>query len=63
MDYNEVISNLSGKGISIKTDSHYSVLEEAPQSYKDIDQVVSSMEKSGISRPVASLCPIGVIKG
>ena len=63
MDYNEVISNLSGKGISIKTDSHYSVLEEAPQSYKDIDQVVSSMEKSGISRPVASLFPIGVIKG
>ncbi len=63
LDYNDVIGNLSGKGISIKTDSQYSVLEEAPQSYKDIAQVANSMVKSGISRPVASMFPLGVIKG
>ena len=37
--------------------------EEAPQAYKDVDQVVGSVECAGISRIVARLRPIGVMKG
>lgn len=39
------------------------LVEEMPGAYKDIDAVVTVLEKSGISRPVARIRPVGVIKG
>jgi len=39
------------------------VSEEAPEAYKDVDRVVLVADKVGISRPVARLVPIGVVKG
>jgi len=39
------------------------IAEEMPDAYKDIDQVVRIVEKAGLSRRVAKLRPLGVIKG
>jgi len=39
------------------------VAEEMRGAYKDVSRVVEVMEKAGISRRVARLRPIGVIKG
>lgn len=38
-------------------------MEEAPESYKDVTQVVDSCHRAGISRKCIKLRPIAVIKG
>ncbi len=38
-------------------------LDEAPQAYKDIDLVVETLTEIGLSRKVARLLPLAVIKG
>ncbi|MDW7729686.1 MAG: RtcB family protein [Bacillota bacterium] len=38
-------------------------LDEAPQAYKNIDQVVETFTEIGLSRKVARLSPLAVIKG
>ena len=37
--------------------------EEAPQAYKDIESVVNISTQAGLSKKVARLKPLGVIKG
>jgi tRNA-splicing ligase RtcB len=37
--------------------------EEQPDAYKDVKEVVSVLHQAGISRRVARLRPLGVIKG
>ena len=37
--------------------------EEMPEAYKDVERVVNVMHAAGISRKVARLRPIGVVKG
>ena len=39
------------------------VVEETPQAYKDVDEVVEVSDRLGIATKVARLVPIGVIKG
>jgi len=39
------------------------IAEEMPEAYKDIDQVVNIVDKAGLSKKVAKLRPIAVIKG
>lgn len=59
----EIISGLNGRGITVKATSKKVVSEEAPQAYKDIDQVIEVAHGSGISKKVARMTPIAVIKG
>jgi tRNA-splicing ligase RtcB len=54
---------LNAKGISVETDSVKSLAEEAPQSYKDIENVIKVSDELGLAKKVARLIPIGVIKG
>ena len=37
--------------------------EEAPEAYKDVDEVVAVAERAGLCRRVARLVPLGVVKG
>jgi tRNA-splicing ligase RtcB len=37
--------------------------EEAPQAYKDVDEVVQAVVGADIARKVARLRPVAVIKG
>jgi len=59
----DVRKDLEKKGIIAKS-THPKVLsEEAPDAYKDIDEVIRSVDGAGISRPVARMRPLGVAKG
>ena len=55
--------DLAKKGIDIEAGSLKGIVEEAPEVYKDIDEVVKVSNELGIGRLVARLKPIGVIKG
>ena len=59
----EVIKSLESKGIVLKCQSSRGIAEEAPIAYKDIDDVVRVMHNAGLSKKVAKLVPLAVIKG
>jgi len=54
---------LNKKGIEVKAGSWTSLAEEAPEVYKDIDDVVNSVDEIGISKKVARMKPLVVVKG
>jgi tRNA-splicing ligase RtcB len=58
-----IIQELAQQGIVIKADGMDTVLEEIPEAYKDVADVVDVVCGAGIARKVARLTPIGVIKG
>jgi len=57
------IKKLFKKGIIVKYHSIRSAAEEVPQAYKNVDSVVDSIDKAGISKKVVRLKPVIVIKG
>jgi tRNA-splicing ligase RtcB (3'-phosphate/5'-hydroxy nucleic acid ligase) len=59
----EIKRGLRAREIYVKSASKHGISEEAPEAYKDIDEVIKVTEKAGISKAVARLRPIGVIKG
>lgn len=59
----EVRNCLSKKGIEIKTGSLHGLAAEAPEVYKDIDEVIKVVDELGINKKVARLKPLLVIKG
>ena len=59
----ELIKNLETKGIIVKCSSYRGLVEEAPEAYKDIDEVVEVVHNAGLSKKVAKLVPLAVIKG
>ena len=54
---------LEDQGIYVMAASRETLVEEAPEAYKDVSQVVEVVQQAGISRKVAKLCPWGVVKG
>ena len=58
-----VIRNLALKGIYVKAHSEKVVAEEAPEVYKDIEEVVNITHGAGITKKVARLTPLAVVKG
>merc|ERR1719273_2758133 len=61
--YQDVLDKLQAQGISIRVASPKLVMEEAPESYKDVTDVVNTCHAAGISQKCIKLRPIGVIKG
>ena len=59
----EVVKSLESKGIIVKCWSLRGIAEEAPLAYKDIDNVVEIVHNAGLSKKVAKLKPLAVIKG
>ena len=59
----KVSKELNSKSIYIHGVSMRSIAEEAPEVYKDINEVVRISDKLGIGKVVAKLVPLGVIKG
>ena len=59
----EVVNQLEQKGIIIKCRSMRGIAEEAPLAYKDVDKVVEVVHQAGLSKKVAKLVPLAVIKG
>ncbi len=59
----ELHKALESDGISVRAGSMPGLAEEAPQAYKDVDEVVKVVSGAGIARKVARLVPVAVIKG
>lgn len=58
-----LMTELKNKGVIIRSASLKTLVEEAPQAYKDVDEVVEICHNSGIAIKVARMKPLGVIKG
>jgi len=58
----QVRDNLEKHGVKIKAGSEKGMVEEAPEAYKDVNEVVRVSDALGIGRIVAKLKPIGVLK-
>jgi tRNA-splicing ligase RtcB len=59
----ELRRELEARGIVVRSPSNKGLAEEAPLAYKDVERVVEIVERAGLSRRVAQLTPIGVVKG
>ena len=54
---------LEEMGILVRAESRDGISEEIPEAYKDVDAVINVVHNAGLSKRVARLKPIGVIKG
>lgn len=59
----ELLRMMEKKGIYVRTASMEGLAEEAGFAYKNIYDVVDTITRAGISRPVVALAPLGNIKG
>ncbi|HYM66809.1 MAG TPA: RtcB family protein, partial [Patescibacteria group bacterium] len=59
----ELKQRLRKSGVIVEARSLRSLPEETPEAYKDVDEVIRTCEGAGLSRPVARLRPLGVLKG
>jgi tRNA-splicing ligase RtcB len=58
-----IVRELEDQGIIVRSAGRATLMEEIPEAYKDVSQVVDVVAGAGISRKVAQLRPMGVIKG
>ncbi|MFH0791080.1 MAG: intein-containing RctB family protein [Candidatus Omnitrophota bacterium] len=58
-----LLKDLKSKGIIVKASGRGTIVEEAPQAYKDVNEVVDVVHNAGISKRVCRMRPLGVIKG
>jgi tRNA-splicing ligase RtcB len=58
-----LLKELESKGIIVKASGRGTIVEEAPQAYKDVNEVVDVVHNVGISKRVCRMRPVGVIKG
>jgi tRNA-splicing ligase RtcB (3'-phosphate/5'-hydroxy nucleic acid ligase) len=56
-------ARLEEQGILVRSETRDGITEEIPEAYKDVDEVVNVVHEAGLSKRVARLKPIGVIKG
>lgn len=54
---------LENKGILVRSESRDGILEELPEAYKNVDEVIEVVHHAGLAKKVARLRPMGVIKG
>ena len=54
---------LEEKGILVRSESRDGILEELPEAYKNVDEVIEVVHNAGLAKKVARLRPMGVIKG
>jgi len=58
-----LLKELESKGIIVKASGRGTIAEEAPEVYKDVNEVVDVVHNAGISKRVCRMRPLGVIKG
>jgi len=58
-----IARELEAKGVYSRAASREVMAEEMPEAYKDVDEVVRTCQGAGISKLVARLRPVGVMKG
>jgi tRNA-splicing ligase RtcB len=63
LNYQQVLDKLKAQNISIRVASPKLVMEEAPESYKNVSHVVDCCHEAGISKKTFKLRPVAVVKG
>jgi tRNA-splicing ligase RtcB (3'-phosphate/5'-hydroxy nucleic acid ligase) len=58
-----IVRELEDRGILVRGASRATLVEEIPDAYKDVNDVVHVVDGAGLARKVVKLRPIGVIKG
>ena len=56
-------AELAEMGVTVKGAGRATLVEEIPQAYKDVEDVVRVVHEAGLAKKVARLRPLGVIKG
>jgi len=56
-------AEMTKRGIIVRASSYATIAEEMPEAYKDVSDVVNTVHGAGISKKVAKLKPLGVVKG
>ena len=59
----QVLRELSRKGILVRADSMATVVEEVPEAYKSVDDVAMVADVVGIAKRVVRMVPLAVVKG
>ena len=59
----ELKDQLEAKGIAVASGSMSGLAEEAPEAYKNVDEVVEVVHRAGIAKKVARFRPVAVVKG
>ena len=62
-DVHEETRKLENAGILVRSETRDGILEELPEAYKNVDEVIEVVHSAGLARKVARLRPMGVIKG
>src|SRR5207248_2297443 len=63
MSARELLDQLDARGVTIRVHSKNLLTEEAPQAYKDAQNVVNVVHNAGLAKLVARLKPVIVVKG
>jgi len=63
IDLGKLMKELETKGIVVLAEGKGTIIEEAPQVYKDVNDVVDVVHNAGIAKRVCRMRPLGVIKG
>lgn len=58
-----IARELEQKGIFVRSSGRQTLAEEAPEAYKDVNEVVDVVDKAGISRRICRMRPLGAVKG
>jgi tRNA-splicing ligase RtcB len=62
-DARQETKKLEDAGILVRSETRDGILEELPEAYKNVDEVIEVVHNAGLARKVARLRPMGVIKG
>ncbi len=59
----EIVASLEERGILVRGHSYSGIAEEAPESYKDVAEVVEAAHNANLAKKVARVKPIACVKG
>ena len=59
----DLTAELAQRGVRVRAAGRGTLAEEMPEAYKDVEEVVEVVRRAGLSRPVARLRPLLVVKG
>tara|TARA_Y100001970_G_scaffold171118_1_gene209180 strand:- start:8234 stop:9634 length:1401 start_codon:yes stop_codon:yes gene_type:complete len=63
IDSGQLLRRLEASGVHVRAKTPNVLSEEAPEAYKDVDDVIGLTHEAELARPVARLRPFAVIKG
>jgi tRNA-splicing ligase RtcB len=62
-DARQVRELLESQGILVRSETRDGLVEEVPEAYKDVDEVIETVHRAGLAIKVARFTPMVVIKG